>query len=141
MSYATVDSFIEFLTIQVEQIDDDSWPDKAVLQRNLDFATAEIDISRQTSDQLDCNISGTVAKYLELLNIVCAMLLTPRMISRFACIAVPDPGPTRLILPPRGTLEWPSRQMAGDSSMVPEISDLWVLWPRRRRAMARKRLA
>ncbi len=76
MAYATFDDFVEFMTIQSQAIDASDWPDPQVLQRDLDMVAAEIDVARASSGQLTGTVGQGVDKFLQLLNIIGAVLIT-----------------------------------------------------------------
>lgn len=76
MAYATVDHFVEFMSQPAGAISSADWPNPQVLQRNLDLAAAEIDIARSASGQLSGTLGPSVSVFLELLNLIGAVLIT-----------------------------------------------------------------
>lgn len=76
MAYATVDHFVEFMSQPAAAITSVDWPNPQVLQRNLELAAAEIDVARASSGQLSSSLGPSVGVFLELLNLVGAVLIT-----------------------------------------------------------------
>ena len=74
MSYCMVEDVAKFLT--QSGFDTDTMPSGAVVEMNIRIASAEIDMSLQTSDQLLCQKSTAGLNYLQLLNIIAAVLIT-----------------------------------------------------------------
>lgn len=82
-TYCELNELEVFLTLDEGEVTGVTQPDSQTLQRNIDMAASEVNMSLQASGQFTCNKSEEGNMFLKLLNIVGAMLLTEWDNARF----------------------------------------------------------